>query len=76
VSVKRLVFGVITDDTTVCRAEAARSTSSTRSGAAGGGAGAHARLTLKPAVIQAQWVAMLDQWDPKSPLAIGACAWR
>ena len=25
-------------------------------------------LTLKPAVIQApQWVAMLDQWDPKSP---------
>jgi peptide/nickel transport system substrate-binding protein len=25
-------------------------------------------LTLKPAVIQApQWVSMLDQWDPKSP---------
>jgi peptide/nickel transport system substrate-binding protein len=25
-------------------------------------------LTLKPAVIQApQWIAMLDQWDPKSP---------
>src|SRR5206468_4142623 len=69
-SVKRLVFKVITDETTrlaalkrgeidvvySIRGELAEELVRTPG------------LTLKPAVIQSpQWVAMLDQWDPKSP---------
>ena len=69
-SVKRLVFKVITDETTRLaalkrgeidvvysnRGELAEELVRTPG------------LTLKPAVIQSpQWVAMLDQWDPKSP---------
>jgi peptide/nickel transport system substrate-binding protein len=69
-SVKRLVFKVISDETTrlaalkrgevdvvySIRGELAEELQRTPG------------LTLKPAVIQApQWVSMLDQWDPKSP---------
>jgi peptide/nickel transport system substrate-binding protein len=69
-SVKRLVFKVISDETTrlaalkrgeidvvySIRGELAEELQRTPG------------LTLKPAVIQSpQWVAMLDQWDPKSP---------
>jgi peptide/nickel transport system substrate-binding protein len=69
-SVKRLVFKVISDESTrlaalkrgeidvvySIRGELAEELQRTPG------------LTLKPAVIQApQWVAMLDQWDPKSP---------
>ena len=69
-SVKRLVFRVIPDESTrlaalkrgeidivySIRGELAEELQRTPG------------LTLKPAVIQApQWVAMLDQWDPKSP---------
>ncbi len=69
-SVKRLVFKVIGDETTrlaalkrgevdvvySIRGELAEELQRTPG------------LTLKPTVIQApQWVAMLDQWDPKSP---------
>src|SRR5204863_6579850 len=69
-SVKRIVFKVIADETTrlaalkrgevdvvySIRGELAEELLRTPG------------LTLKPAVIQAaQWVAMLDQWDPKSP---------
>jgi len=69
-SVKRLVFKVISDETTrlaalkrgevdvvySIRGELAEELLRTPG------------LTLKPTVIQApQWVAMLDQWDPKSP---------
>jgi peptide/nickel transport system substrate-binding protein len=69
-SVKRLVFKVISDETTrlaalkrgevdvvySIRGELAEELQRTPG------------LTLKPAVIQApQWVGMLDQWDPKSP---------
>ena len=69
-SVKRLVFKVITDETTrlaalkrgeidvvySIRGELAEELQRTPG------------LTLKPTVIQApQWVSMLDQWDPKSP---------
>jgi len=69
-SVKRLVFKVIADETTrlaalkrgevdvvySIRGELAEELQRTPG------------LTLKPTVIQApQWVAMLDQWDPKSP---------
>ena len=69
-SVKRLVFKVIPDETTrlaalkrgevdivySIRGELAEELQRTQG------------LTLKPTVIQApQWVAMLDQWDPKSP---------
>jgi peptide/nickel transport system substrate-binding protein len=69
-SVKRLVFKVITDETTrlaalkrgevdvvySIRGELAEELLRTPG------------LTLKPTVIQApQWVSMLDQWDPKSP---------
>jgi peptide/nickel transport system substrate-binding protein len=69
-SVKRLVFKVISDETTrlaalkrgevdvvySIRGELAEELQRTPG------------LTLKPAVIQApQWLAMLDQWDPKSP---------
>ena len=69
-NVKRLVFKVITDETTrlaalkrgevdvvySIRGELAEELQRTPG------------LALKPAVIQApQWVAMLDQWDPKSP---------
>jgi peptide/nickel transport system substrate-binding protein len=69
-SVKRLVFKVISDESTrlaalkrgeidvvySIRGELAEELVRTPG------------LTLKPAVIQApQWVAMLDQWDPKSP---------
>jgi len=68
--VKRLVFKVIADETTrlaalkrgevdvvySIRGELAEELLRTPG------------LTLKPTVIQApQWVAMLDQWDPKSP---------
>jgi peptide/nickel transport system substrate-binding protein len=69
-SVKRLVFKVISDESTrlaalkrgeidvvySIRGELAEELVRTPG------------LTLKPAVIQSpQWVAMLDQWDPKSP---------
>jgi peptide/nickel transport system substrate-binding protein len=69
-SVKRLVFKVITDESTrlaalkrgevdivySIRGELAEELVRTPG------------LTLKPTVIQSpQWVAMLDQWDPKSP---------
>ena len=69
-SVKRLVFKVVPDETTrlaalkrgevdvvySIRGELAEELQRTPG------------LTLKPTVIQApQWVAMLDQWDPKSP---------
>ena len=69
-SVKRLVFKVITDESTrlaalmrgeidivySIRGELAEELLRTPG------------LTLKPAVIQApQWISMLDQWDPKSP---------
>jgi peptide/nickel transport system substrate-binding protein len=69
-SVKRLVFKVITDESTrlaalkrsevdivySIRGELAEELQRTPG------------LTLKPTVIQApQWVSMLDQWDPKSP---------
>ena len=69
-NVKRIVFKVIADETTrlaalkrgevdvvySIRGELAEELQRTPG------------LTLKPAVIQApQWVAMLDQWDPKSP---------
>ena len=69
-SVKRLVFKVITDESTrlaalkrgeidvvySIRGELAEELQRTPG------------LALKPAVIQApQWVSMLDQWDPKSP---------
>ena len=69
-SVKRLVFRVIPDETTrlaalkrgevdivySIRGELAEELVRTPG------------LTLKPTVIQSpQWVAMLDQWDPKSP---------
>jgi peptide/nickel transport system substrate-binding protein len=69
-SVKRLVFKVITDETTrlaalkrgevdvvySIRGELAEELVRTPG------------LTLKPTVIQApQWISMLDQWDPKSP---------
>ena len=69
-NVKRLVFKVISDETTrlaalkrgeidvvySIRGELAEELQKTPG------------LTLKPAVIQApQWVSMLDQWDPKSP---------
>ena len=69
-SVKRLVFKVITDESTrlaalkrgeidivySIRGELAEELQRTPG------------LTLKPAVIQSpQWVSMLDQWDPKSP---------
>jgi peptide/nickel transport system substrate-binding protein len=69
-SVKRLVFKVITDETTrlaalkrgevdvvySIRGELAEELLRTPG------------LTLKPTVIQApQWLSMLDQWDPKSP---------
>jgi peptide/nickel transport system substrate-binding protein len=69
-SVKRLVFKVVSDETTrlaalkrgevdvvySIRGELAEELQRTPG------------LTLKPTVIQApQWVAMLDQWDPKSP---------
>ena len=69
-SVKRLVFKVISDESTrlaalkrgeidivySIRGELAEELQRTPG------------LTLKPAVIQApQWVSMLDQWDPKSP---------
>jgi peptide/nickel transport system substrate-binding protein len=69
-SVKRLVFKVISDETTrlaalkrgeadvvySIRGELAEELQRTPG------------LTLKPAVIQApQWLSMLDQWDPKSP---------
>jgi peptide/nickel transport system substrate-binding protein len=69
-SVKRLVFKVITDETTrlaalkrgeidvvySIRGELAEELQRTPG------------LKLKPSVIQApQWIAMLDQWDPKSP---------
>jgi peptide/nickel transport system substrate-binding protein len=68
--VKRLVFKVITDDSTrlaalkrgevdvvySIRGELAEELQRTPG------------LTLKPTVIQApQWLSMLDQWDPKSP---------
>jgi peptide/nickel transport system substrate-binding protein len=68
--VKRIVFKVIPDETTrlaalkrgevdivySVRGELAEELQRTQG------------LTLKPTVIQApQWVAMLDQWDPKSP---------
>jgi len=69
-SVKRLVFKVITDESTrlaalkrgevdvvySIRGELAEELQRTPG------------LTLKPTVIQApQWISMLDQWDPKSP---------
>jgi peptide/nickel transport system substrate-binding protein len=69
-SVKRLVFKVITDETTrlaalkrgeidivySIRGELAEELQKTPG------------LSLKPTVIQSpQWVSMLDQWDPKSP---------
>jgi len=69
-SVKRLVFKMIPDETTrlaalkrgeidivySTRGELAEELQRTPG------------LTLKPTIIQApQWVAMLDQWDPKSP---------
>jgi peptide/nickel transport system substrate-binding protein len=69
-SVKRLVFKVIADEATrlaalkrgeidvvySIRGELAEELQRTPG------------LTLKPTVIQApQWIAMLDQWDPKSP---------
>jgi peptide/nickel transport system substrate-binding protein len=69
-SVKRLVFRVVSDEATrlaalkrgeidivySIRGELAEELQRTPG------------LTLKPTVIQApQWVAMLDQWDPKSP---------
>jgi peptide/nickel transport system substrate-binding protein len=69
-SVKRLVFKVISDESTrlaalkrgevdvvySIRGELAEELQRTPG------------LTLKPTVIQApQWVSMLDQWDPKSP---------
>jgi len=69
-SVKRLVFKMIPDETTrlaalkrgeidivySIRGELAEELQRTQG------------LTLKPTIIQApQWVAMLDQWDPKSP---------
>jgi len=69
-SVKRLVFKVISDESTrlaalkrgevdvvySIRGELAEEMQRTPG------------LTLKPTVIQApQWVSMLDQWDPKSP---------
>ncbi len=69
-SVKRLVFKVVSDETTrlaalkrgevdvvySIRGELAEEMQRTPG------------LTLRPTVIQApQWVAMLDQWDPKSP---------
>src|SRR5258705_4722235 len=68
--VKRLVFKVITDESTrlaalkrgevdvvySIRGELAEELQRTPG------------LSLKPTVIQApQWVSMLDQWDPKSP---------
>jgi peptide/nickel transport system substrate-binding protein len=69
-SVKRLVFKVITDESTrlaaLKRGEidivySIRGELAEELQRAPG-------LSLKPAVIQApQWVAMLDQWDPKSP---------
>jgi len=69
-SVKRLVFKVITDESTrlaalkrgevdvvySIRGELAEELQRTPG------------LTLKPTVIQSpQWISMLDQWDPKSP---------
>ena len=69
-SVKRLVFKVITDETTRLAA-LKRSDIDVVYSIRGELAEELVRtpgLTLKPAVIQSpQWVAMLDQWDPKSP---------
>jgi peptide/nickel transport system substrate-binding protein len=69
-SVKRLVFKVITDESTRLAALKRGEIDIVYSirGELAEELQRSPGLTLKPTVIQApQWVSMLDQWDPKSP---------
>ena len=69
-SVKRLVFKVITDETTRLAALKRGEVDIVYSirGELAEELQRAPGLSLKPTVIQSpQWVAMLDQWDPKSP---------
>jgi peptide/nickel transport system substrate-binding protein len=69
-SVKRLVFKVITDESTRLAALKRNEVDIVYSirGELAEELQRSPGLTLKPTVIQApQWVSMLDQWDPKSP---------